>query len=213
MKKSLGMAQWNKEGIKYYERAKAKYMLTYKDSKMMRKLYMGWEEWLLTKKDGEEESRRMMFHSIMGTVFAEDNNCSNEGKKKQGLNNDSDPEDDIDGEDEYYSDTGTNNCTWRRPTSHSQSSMANEEENEAEKVDRQIRNFLQRTTSPSQSSTASIEENEQELDKQLLVGRGDKTRKRTSPGTRVRKNTPIDDVACNSPARNTRGTKKQKFNR
>lgn len=212
MKKSLGMAQWNKEGIKYYERAEAKYRLAYKDSKLMRKLYTGWEEWLLTKKVGEEESRRMMFHSIMGTVFATDNNCSNEGKKKQGLNNDSDSEDVIDGEDEYYSDTGTNNCKWSRPTSDSQSSMANKEENEAEEVDRQVRNFLQRT-SPSQSSTASIEENEQELDKQLLVGRGDKTTKHTSPGTRVRKKTPIDDVAFNSPARNTRGTKKQKFNR
>jgi hypothetical protein len=107
----LGKAQWNKEGIKYYQRAEMKYKELYKKYKMMNIIYRGWESWLVTHKTKVivGESSRKTFHSIMATwIETEEDNASDEGGKKGGLRNDSDSEDDRVEDIGYFSDKGTN---------------------------------------------------------------------------------------------------------
>ena len=81
----IGKAQWNEEGIKYYQRAEMKYRELYKKAKMMNIIYRGWESWLVAHKTKliVGESSRKTFHSIMATwIETEEDNVSNEGGTK-----------------------------------------------------------------------------------------------------------------------------------
>jgi hypothetical protein len=111
----IGRVQWSEDGLKFYKRSKSKFKQVYNNKQMMDIIYRGWEQWLVTQKKtlipGESSSKT--FHSIMATwTENEDNNCSNKGGKKGGLRTDSDSDDGSDDGDGYFSDMGTNQCTW-----------------------------------------------------------------------------------------------------
>ncbi len=51
-KKEQGNHLWSKESIKYFKQAETEWIEVYKDEKLMRILYSGWESWL--EKKGKE---------------------------------------------------------------------------------------------------------------------------------------------------------------
>jgi hypothetical protein len=65
-KKEQSKHLWSKGGIKYFKRAETEWVTVYKDEKLMRILYSGWESWL-EKKGKEmmvEEGSDKNLHSV-----------------------------------------------------------------------------------------------------------------------------------------------------
>jgi hypothetical protein len=49
-KKEQGKHLWSKEGMKYFKPAETEWIRVYKDEKLMKILYSGWESWLEKKR-------------------------------------------------------------------------------------------------------------------------------------------------------------------
>ena len=206
----LGKVQWNKEGIKYYQRAEMKYKELYKQAKLMDIIYRGWETWLVTHKTKVivGESSRKTFHSIMATwIETEEDNASDEGGEKGGLRNDSDSEDDIDEDKGYFSDIGTNRYTWGKSTSrNSTASYEDKEESEMGEDDSvtggrktEGKTLIQGDTSSPARHTRAASKEDREMGGDDGVTGGRKTEGKTLM------------EGDTSPARHTRGAKGRKL--
>jgi hypothetical protein len=108
---------WSKKGIKYFKRAETEGVAVYKDEKLMRILYNGWESWL-EKKGKEmtvEEDSDKNLHSVMA-MWTEDTEAKKKGVGK-GNDNDSNigpSESDNEEEDGYSSDMDLRKIPSRR---------------------------------------------------------------------------------------------------
>jgi hypothetical protein len=115
-KKEKGKTHWNKEGIKYFKRADAKYRELYKNKKLMDTVYYDWENWLMLHQNImiAGESSRKTFHSIMGTwLIKDDDNNSKYVGKKGDLKDDSESEDVCEDDGGYHSDNNDRvKCSW-----------------------------------------------------------------------------------------------------
>lgn len=170
-KKMIGRVQWSDDGLKYYKSAEKKCRRMYKCTSLIDIIYRGWEVWLLNCKTrviaGDSSSKT--YHAIMGTWLRdEDDNCSNEGRKKEELRSDSDSDDDdSDDGNGYFSETGTNQCKWdarkKLPmksqihNSPSENSTPSKEERElrSDNDDRRKTNTSMEGGTKNQNSTAS----------------------------------------------------------
>jgi hypothetical protein len=86
-KKEQGKHLWSKEGIEYFKQAETEWVVVYKDEKLMRILYSGWESWL-EKKGKEmtvEEDSDKNLHSVMALWTDYDESKKN-GVEKENNN-------------------------------------------------------------------------------------------------------------------------------